>query len=671
MNDKPFIAELHDIGKLVDRETLIQSGIDIKGHTFQKFNFSQLNIPQPTSPSWYAQFTDEVKSLTSHRVPKNYLPDVLLTRIADELASAISRTWGGSEEYQKRKKKGEFTTEGIYVLWNPNYYQRENGRGKNWAAFSTLDELRKMFEFIENCSNPSEVFEQFADNLKLTPEDKSAPFNIVSLYTHLELTGKIYRVLKRHSEIFEDNGRLYLKYLSNRIQSINEATGGRIDEPTQKGKWIYRLVFCYIKFPQYLSRLQDLNIFRKRSDLIKAFSEDENTEDYVLFFTDDFICLFIPREDEIRINELLEVFINSGFIIDFREMEAELNLLTSSMQKAYERFHSFSSSRYLKLYEKRVDLGLPSQIPIPLCDSCQMRRGKERIKEQVPEYLCDICYEIRQLGEPAREYAEWEEKGLKAAWMKITLDQEQMLKTIYRLYEEYVDTHPSMQDVNNEDKTLLKKSFRPLAVQMDFVKDYKFLLERFNNVIYQTKNKDGNLLFNEENFLYPIENYYEFGIFKVYSGEEIISVLDLFSSLLKEYFPQCLEDSPIKLALSIAHVKYPYQEHWRFLINPENIISIQIPRSAKISINVNQYRLLKEKIRREDRKLSHFLHRLAEIESKTKSNITVMLEIFNNRKKFPALLELTQNGLSVRQILDFYKLIRIEETYEKYNISTL
>jgi len=148
--------------------------------------------------------------------------------------------------------------------------------------------------------------------------------------------------------------------------------------------------------------------------------------------------------------------------------------------------------------------------------------------------------------------------------------------------------------------------------------------------------------------------------FKVYSGEEILSVLDLFSSLLEEYFPQCLEDSPIKLSLSIAYVKYPYQEHWRFLTKPENIINIQRPRSAKISINVSQYRLLREKIRREDRKLSHFLHRLADIEAETKSNMTVMLEILNNRKKFPALLELIQEGLSVRQILDFYKLTRME-----------
>jgi len=660
MNNKPFIAELHDIGKLVDRQALKQAGIDIKGHTFHKFDFSQLGISTPFSPSWYAQFSDEIGSLTSTKVPRNYLPDILLTRIADELASAISRTWG-SKEFQNRKKGGEFVVEGIYVLWNPNYYQREKEKGKKWAAFTTPSELKDMFEFIENCASYTEVFEQFRDNLKLTPEDKSIPFNIVSLYTHLELTGKIYRILKRHSHVIEDNGKLYLEYLGKKIQTINEAAGGRIDKPTQRGKWIYRLVFCYINFPHSFSRLQDLNILRKRTDLIEAFSEDVKIKDYVLFFTDDFMCLFVPKEDEVRIHDLLEPFLKAGFIIDYKEMEAELNLLTSSMERAYEKFHSLPTRRYLKLCEKRAAPDFPSQVCPPLCDSCQMRHGKERIKDHIREYLCDTCYNIRQMGEPAREYAGWEEKGLRAAWMKITLDQEQLLKTIYRLYEKYVETHPAMQNVSSNDKKVLKESFRPLAVQIDFVKDYKLLLMTFKKKIYQIKNSKEQFIFTKESFLYPIENYNEFAIFKVYSSKNVLSVLDLFCNLLKEYFSQCLEDSPIKLSLSIAHVKYPYQEHWRFLSNPQNIINIQSPRSAKLSIDIAQYKLLREKIRKEDQKLAHFLHRLVDIEVETKSNMAVMFEILNNRRKFPTILELTQNGLSVRQILDFYKLTREAE----------
>ena len=678
-NDK-FIPELHDIGKLVDQRDLKQAGINIKGHTFHKFDFSQLNISKPSSSSWYAQYFEsemvkeilgrnvrlpEVDLLNSSVVVK-YIPDsetrsdVLLTKIADGVSSAISRL----DLYGKRITRGE-VREGVHKLWQPAFYNLEKQKGKYWSPYTDVQSLKEMFQYIDSCESHQDFFRKYGEYLNLTPEDKTAPRNIVSLYTHLELVGKIYRVLKKHSSLQKQNGQYVLIYNGQAVKSVKEACG-HIDPAQDQGKWIYRLVFCHINFPQSLSRLQDLNIFRKRSDLIRTFSEDENTKDYVLFFTDDFICLFIPKEDEVRINELLEPFLNAGFIIDYREMEAELNLLTSSMGRAYEKFHSLSSTRYLKLYEKRAGLNPPAKIKpnirkrTNLCDSCQMREGKERIKYQVREYLCDICYEIRQIGEPAREYAEWEEKGLKAAWMKITLDQEQLLRTLHRLYEEYVDTHPSMRNVSSNDKTVLKESLRTLAVQMDFVKDYKVLLKDFNNQVY-LKDKDGNSLFTKANFLFPIEGYYEFGIFKVYSGEEILAVLNLFYNLLEKYFPECSKDSPIKLSISLAHVKYPYQEHWRFLSNPENIINIQSPGSAKLIINVDQYELLKEKIRREDQKLSHFLHRLANIETETKSDMMVMLGIFNNRKKFPALIELTQRGLLVRQILGFYKLTREAE----------
>ena len=664
MTEKPFIAELHDIGKLVDRQALNKVGIEIRGHTFHDFDFSQIGISRPSSPSWHAQYLEKAelkppdKDLLNSQEVKKCVPDsqicadVLLTKMADGVSAAISRL----ELYGKHIRRGQ-VSEGIHRLWNTKFYEKRKQEAEYWSPFTDVQSLKAMFQYIDSCVDYQNLFRDYGEYLNLTPEDKTAPGDVVSLYTHLDLVGKIYRTLKKHSLLQSQNNQNFLLYNNQAIKCVKEACG-HIDPTLQPGKWVFRIISCNIKFPQSLSRLQDLNVFRKRAGLIEAFSEDKSTKDYVLFFTDDFMCLFIPRENAVSTQELLESFLKAGFIIDYKEMEAELNLLTSSMERAYEKFHSLSTTRYLKLYEKRAELDYSPEIRPPLCDSCQMRHGKKRVKHKIHEYLCENCYEIREMGDPAREYAEWEEKGLRAAWIKITLDQEQMLKTLHRLYEEYVDTHPAMQSVSSSDKTMLKESFRPLAVQMDFVKDYKLLLKTFNEQIYAIKDKDGNLFFTKENFLYPIEGYYEFGIFKVYSGEDILTVLDLFYNLLDEYFPGCLKDSPIKLSISLAQVKYPYQEHWRFLSMPENIINIQSPGSAKLSMDVSQYKLLREKIRREDTKLSNFLHRLAEIELETKSIMTVMIEILENRKKFPALLELTQNDLSVRQILDFYKLTR-------------
>ncbi len=49
---RPFIAELHDIGKLVDWSSSDLRRINHTGHILHNIDFSQLGVLQPTSPSW-------------------------------------------------------------------------------------------------------------------------------------------------------------------------------------------------------------------------------------------------------------------------------------------------------------------------------------------------------------------------------------------------------------------------------------------------------------------------------------------------------------------------------------------------------------------------------------------------------------------------------------------
>lgn len=48
MTDNLFIAELHDIGKLVDKNNTNKM---IKGHTFTDFDFSKADYSKPTASS--------------------------------------------------------------------------------------------------------------------------------------------------------------------------------------------------------------------------------------------------------------------------------------------------------------------------------------------------------------------------------------------------------------------------------------------------------------------------------------------------------------------------------------------------------------------------------------------------------------------------------------------
>ncbi len=64
MTTKPYIAELHDIGKLADREALEKAGLDLKSirHTYQKFPFKQHGLTEPSAPSWWGQWSESIKS---------------------------------------------------------------------------------------------------------------------------------------------------------------------------------------------------------------------------------------------------------------------------------------------------------------------------------------------------------------------------------------------------------------------------------------------------------------------------------------------------------------------------------------------------------------------------------------------------------------------------------
>jgi len=658
-----FISELHDIGKLVDKQALEKVGVKVLGHALYNFDFAQIDIAPPTSPSWYLQYAekDELRSpytdMLNSVEANQFIPDVqiranvLLTKIADGISASITR----------QVHKGQ-VGEGVYKLWNPEYYKK---RGKYWAAFTDIPSLKSMFKYIDSCKNYQNFFEDFKESLELTPEDKETPSNIVSLYTHLELAGKIFRVLKRHSQLLEaQKGQYVLVYNGQPIKTIREACGHPKDLHRDKGQWVFRLVFCNILFPQSLTRLQDLNIFKLRTGLIQAFSEEDETKDYVLFFTDDFICLFIPKNEELSVDRLLKPFTDKGLIIDYTEMEAELNLLTSSYGKAYREFHAaLQTNRYLKVYEKRLNPCVQPEIGPLICDSCQIREGKERIKEQVRECLCDICNGIRDMREPepTREYAKWEGK---AGWIKITLNQNQLGKMLLNLFDEYIDTSQTLKNITNDDKTELKNSFRPLAVQMDFVKDYKKLLSNFKEKIYSMKNETGASAFAKETFLYPIEGYDEFGIFKVNSGQDILSVISTFIDCLEEIFPKCFSGaSPIQLAISVAPVKYPYQEHWHFLSEPKGIIDIQSP-SGRLTLNPLQYRILTEKIGKANIPMGHFLHRLTEIKASTGSDMMVEVEVYerDNRNKFSIISDLLKEGLTPEQILTFYNLATEEKT---------
>ncbi|PLV59910.1 hypothetical protein [Thermotoga sp. KOL6] len=701
MVDKKFIPELHDIGKLVDDQVKDrlqnQFGNSWRGHVFINFNFQNLGITQPTSPSWWGQYhhicydnranqwvdCDRRKQKQGVHISINEIDinnwnlqdtlgntpseedkyNLFLLVLADHLASSVSRATLELERKQAPQ-------DGVLKLWNKNFYQREEQKGKYWAAFKTTDDLRTLFDEIENCQSGEAFLNKYKENLLLTPEDKSIPRNVTSLYTHVELVGKIFRVLKKNTRLVKEaDGSISIEYSGDKVKKIKEAEGGKrttgnID--VDKGKWQARIVKCWIKFPHSFVRLQDINLLRKREELINSVSN--KYKDEVIFSTSDFITLFLPLNQDL--NNILKPLLDWGFYIEVEETFTDLGILSSILDKKtlqarkcveeheeweeckkkpkedFEKRLNVLNNRSTKVYKKYLMPELPDEIHPPICDICQQRRGVERIKETIREWICDKCQEIRDLGEPFRKYTTvWEEENVKVCWFKFSLDQNKLEKWLQKAFGEYVDSY------NFRQGNVLKDEFRPLALQVDFNKDYKEMLKKF------WENFDGI-----EDVKKPIAEYDELGVFK-YSPELTKRVIENFLNLFEQYFPDCASDekSLISLSLSIANIKYPIREHWRFFEEGnKNFLNIRYHKVFVEKYAKEQLRIIMDKVINTETS-SSFLHKLAQLEEKIGSEIHMSVEIFNNRKKYPEIYELFSKGIKPSKFLSLYKLLRGEK----------
>lgn len=646
-SSKPFIAELHDVGKLVDSEALNQGNIKISHHTFHVFDFSQIGISRPSSSSWWGQYHHEIENNQKIKdwrdIPPDFKQDLFLLILADHLASSVSRATAELEKITS-------THEGILKLWNKNYYKNQEKR-KYWAAFRNIDDLKILFNEIENCQSGEDFLNKYKEHLLLTPEDKNAPRNLTSLHTHLELAGKIYRVLKKTTEVVaEPDSSLSIKYNNEKVETIKEAEGGKRTTGTcevDKGKWQAKLVKCWIKFPHSFVRLDDINLLRKREQLINCIVDYYKDES--IFSTSDFITLFLQLNQNLK--EMFRPFLDHGFHIEIEETLADLGILNSILDRKTLKARKSNdqerlkvlNSRATKIYKRYLLPEIPDKLKLPICDICQQNTGVEQIKGTIREWICEKCQEIRDIGEPFREYGTvWEEEGIKVCWFKFSLDQSKVETWLQNAFGGYLGNY------NFKQADMLKEEFRPLALQVDFNNDYKEMLKDFWNEFkeYQDIKK-------------PIAYYDELGVFK-YSPELVKILIENYINLFEQYFPDCAseEKTPISLSLNITNIKYPIREHWRYF-----------EEDKKNFFNIRYHKVFDEKYSKDELKdiivkainkeaPSTFLHNLVQLEEKLKSNIRIFIEVFENRRKYPEIHELVSRGINPSKILSLYRVFR-------------
>jgi hypothetical protein len=684
-----FVPEIHDIGKLLDKES---TGIE---HNFEKYPGKLEGLPKiKENATWigikehHCQLPRERKGKVLEEYPKS--KDAFILCIADNLASTVSR---------HAESKGE-PFYNVYKLWKTtanvtnlsNAIESDCG-GKEW--------IEKIINFVNKNPTTKEYFKEFGDYLTKRCEDASPGANITSLSTHSILTGKFYRILEPLKEDIGENifetpvkERMY-----NEIQKKQE-------------EWILYIIKCKIRFPQKPYRTKDMNIFKIRDEFKQELKSQ--FEDNILFSTSDEIVFVVRDEDEFLFSlekDLKEYALwlelgGAKFILgkrrnlrkdirsilgtDPREIfpypemvkerrgkleevfnekrEREISEKISSLPpstpleerqrrkervlKALEKDPLYKEIEWLKefYFERTIYSELEEEIQPHICEICQLNQAKlyeslsdaeKRLvtdeKSGVIDKLCEKCIEIRKHGESLTLLKDWTEGDV--AWIKISLDFGKLAEMLKELYIDYLGT---LKMENPEERAEVRPS-----VISEFQWDYNEFLKQFNGKIHETFD-------NKEKVVQDVlEDLFCIKIDKLSEG---IKILVLYSNLINDFFPKFkeTEESPIKLVISCSYVKFPFFEHWRYLETPKEDVRIMLIGRGEMKIKLAQ---LEDLLRLGDRlKNKTALEKLARMSDISEE--LAFMQIFSEEgiKNHPELQEALKKGFNLRDLLAYVKI---------------
>lgn len=630
MTEDTFVPELHDIGKLIDWKN---TGQDIKGHTFEEVEWKKLGIQKPSNKTW--------QGITEHHGgAKKSNIDIFLLRLADQMASGISRAFSNIEKDKIKKGnilKPKENKKTIVKLWK----QKE----KDIELFSTKEHIQKIVDFI-NTANNAEIYlenEFFNEKLLLKPEDEMPPLNITSLYTHSKLVGKLYRFFK--SMVTEKDGHFYLG------EDIGNTPDDKKDYEYIGNKrnayqnWQIKLVYCKIETPNYFSRIKDLNIF----EILKEELEKISKLDNVILQTSDQLLVFLPSKK--KIDELIKPFLDKGFIVKVEEAHTNLEDVSSTPRVAKIKKLSLlkSNDDLDKLFPSFTkNLKLEPVLESTICEICQLAPASEKwVDEELTENICRTCWDIRNFKDksPAPKLEKWylNEGQSKVAWIKIHLDVNFLNETLKYLFKNYNEKYINETGITKEDINF--------SVLAEFQNDYDLFLKNFNKHLEQH--------FGTEN-IQPILN--DFLCIKLDKTSRIKDILKKYNDLFTDYFPKLKEQkSPITLSISVSNVKFAFFRHWKNFENPKNDVNVTLIGRGGMHITFNQLDTL---INKEFKiPASKQLHKLAKISETSEKLAKVLVYDRGDYRVYNALepIRAQDKKIDFKTILTYAKIIEDAE----------
>jgi len=531
-----LIPELHDVLKLTGEHRHPQSRNPVTG---------------PDTPTWKGAFY--------HSAPVD--ADTLRLHLADCLAAASSRPSG----------YGVSQLAATHKLWKDDPLRE-----------ASKLELHEVLDFLASDPDWPAFADRYGEALEERAEEAGKGLNVTSLRTHMELTGKFYRLLE---------GRLDLSAVVQPANwgDANWVSGAR-ETVTQQTK--LTVSHLRVEFPQRPVRAKDLNVLIALAEAVARIAQ--GYPDRVIFAAGQELLVVSPdsRPDAALETELTA----AGFSLQARRVTGTLAEWTGQL--------GASRASLLQLAEaptQAVHGSLPEIIPPPICEICQMAPGRHPWtgpgeEEESEEYLCANCYGYRQRGARLPQLAAWESDPTtrRLAWFRLELPLSDLIHCLRGLYGEYlaqIGRRPAPDEI--------EVRFSLLA---EFQRDYLRLLEAVRTGLRER--------FGEDNLQEVLPNLH---CARLEDPGQALEVLSVYEHQVRELMPAFLHTQycPLRARLIVADLKFPFGEIWR--ISEQATADVQVTLVGARRLRSTHRRLRDVLSLRNLRLRPSALHNLAEI----------------------------------------------------------
>lgn len=619
-----FIPEIHDIGKMLDNDLLNKElGIRLVGHCLKvkdageekNLDFENIGFPKPSSINW------TVIHEHMRGKPTEKDGDIGFLSIADKVAASHRPLTKTEQEEVKKKLRDEPS---VNKLWRSSTKPTE--------FIGSKAELKKLFEFVEACKSSQDFLDsEYRTYLLCCPEDKKQLLNISSLYSHVAVTGKVFRFLRKQFK-----GRSF--------------TGPK----DALKSWKVKLIKCKVKIPQFLVKTKDLAVFH----LLEEKLCDLENDDSVLFRAGAEFLMIVSDNETLEKNQIIGSLTDIGLIMETDEITTTLNEAYPSPLAIKDRLSKEKEKHKLDFRHQAYYSDLPKKFPFPICEICQLEPARNfdelKLEEKnlvqdeksgLVENLGDRCLNIRRKAGGLAKLAEWtEDEDIKVAWIKISLNFERLQKTLADLY--WVRVREC-----GVDSVLTVPEVR-FSTLKEFFLDYQSFIDAMREALVEE--------YGTQNFEAVLPDMF---CIRLRSSNEIDPIIEKFSQKIAdpEWFDKLpSREPPIMIGISCSKVKYPFNFHWEFLsgIDELEAINIQLPFKASISLSIGRYSFLKQNLDlKTNRRGASLLHRLAMIEERTGNNLLIKTELIDKRYDLGEIYKLfVTEKLTADELLSYYKI---------------